>query len=105
MGRRVLVAARDLFFRSKLNAVVRAAGAELTNDDAACDLAVVELGPADVVDRIEAIAGRGIPVVAFGSHVKPDQLRAARDVGAVAVANSAVETKLRELLGGADPGP
>lgn len=105
MSRRVLVAARDLFFRSKLTAVVRAAGAELTSDDAACDLAVVELGPADVMDRIQALVGRGIPVVAFGSHVKPNELRAAREVGAVAVANSAVEARLRELLGGADPGP
>ncbi|MGH7546997.1 MAG: hypothetical protein ACREMM_02325 [Gemmatimonadales bacterium] len=105
MGKRVLVAARDLFFRSKLTAVVQAAGAELTRDDAACDLAVVELGPADVVDRIRALAGRGIPVVAFGSHVKPNDLRAAREVGAVAVANSAVEARLRELLGGADPRP
>lgn len=104
MARLVLVAARDLFFRSKLTAVVQAAEAEVTRDDATCDLAVIELGGAEVEARIRALAGRGIPVVAFGSHVKPDELRAAREAGAVAVANSAVEARLRELLRGADPG-
>jgi len=105
MAKRVLVAARDLFFRSKLTGVVQAAGAEVTRDDTMCDLAVVELGPADVEARIRALVGRGIPVVAFGSHVKPNELRAAREAGAVAVANSAVEARLRDLLGGANPGP
>lgn len=96
MGKRVLVATRDLFFRSKLEAVVRAGGGELVQDE--CDLAVVELGGADAEARIRALVGRGIQVVAFGSHVKPEELRAARGWGATAVPNSEVEGKLRALL-------
>ena len=97
MGKRVLVAARDLFFRSKLQGVVQAAGAEVTRD-APCDLAVVELGGAGVEDRIRDLVGRGIPVLAFGSHVKADELRGARALGARAVPNSEVEAALRALL-------
>ena len=99
MGKRVLVAARDLFFRSKLAAVIQAVGAEGTRDVAACDLAVIELGAADVEARIRALVGRGIPVLAFGSHVKPDEQRAPREAGAVAVPNSQVEERLRGMLG------
>lgn len=98
MAKRVLVAARDLVFRSKLVAVLKAAGAEATHDAAACHLAVIELGAPDVDGRIRALAERGIPVLAFGSHVKPDELRMARQAGAVAVPNSQVEQALRGLL-------
>ncbi|HXM38023.1 MAG TPA: hypothetical protein VN908_05100 [Gemmatimonadales bacterium] len=97
MGKRVLLAARDLFFRSKLQGVLQAAGAEATRE-APCDLAVVELGAAGVDDQIRALVGQGIPVLAFGSHVKADELRAARALGARAVPNSEVEVALRALL-------
>jgi hypothetical protein len=97
MGKRVLVAARDLFFRSKLQGVVQAAGAELTREEP-CDLAVLELGAAGVADRIRDLVGRGVPVLAFGSHVKADELRAARGLGARAVPNSEIESALRALL-------
>jgi hypothetical protein len=96
MGKRVLVVARDLFFRAKLGAIVRAGGGELVEGD--CDLAVVELGAAEAEARIRALVGQGIQVVAFGSHVKPEELRAARTAGAVAVPNSEVERTLRALL-------
>jgi hypothetical protein len=97
--KRVFVGARDLFFRSKLAAVVRAAGAESTGDEAACDLAVIELGTADAESRVRALVGKGIPVLTFGAHVEAGELRAARDAGAEAVPNSAVEARLRALLG------
>ena len=97
MGKRVLLAARDLFFRSKLQGVVQAAGAAVTRESP-CDLAVVELGGLGVEDRIRALVGEGIPVLAFGSHVKADELRAARALGARAVPNSEVEAALRALL-------
>ena len=99
MAKRVYVGARDLFFRSKLRAVVQAAGAESAGDDAACDLAVIELGTADAETRVRALVARGVPVLAFGSHVKAAELRAAREAGAEAVPNSAVEARLRALLG------
>jgi hypothetical protein len=98
MGKRVLVVARDLFFRSKLAAVVTAAGGEVVRDDAACEVAVVELGDAAAEGRIRALVARGVPVLAFGSHVKAEELRAARALGATAVPNSEVEATLRALL-------
>jgi len=101
MARRVLVATRDLFFRSKIGAVVQAAGAEQTRDEDACDLAVMELGVAGVEARIRLLAERGVPVLAFGSHVAADALRTAREAGAVAVPNSQVEERLRGMLGSA----
>lgn len=97
MGKRVLVAAADLLFRSKLQALVHAAGAEVTRD-VPCDLAVVELGRPQISDTIRELVGRGIPVLAFGSHVNADELRAARALGARAVPNSEIEAALRALL-------
>lgn len=100
MTRRVLVATRDLFFRSKLYAVVQTAGGEVTPDEAACDVAVIELGAPGADARVRALVGRGIPVLAFGAHVNPEELRAARRAGAVAVPNSEVEERLRGMLAG-----
>src|SRR3989440_3762421 len=98
MPREVFLETRDLFFRSKLTRVVVAAGAELTRDEAACDLAVLEIEQAGLTDRIAMLVARGTPVLAYGSHVRADLLRAAREAGATAVPNSQVEAKLSELL-------
>ncbi len=98
MGKRVYLATPDLLFRSKLGAVVQAAGAVVTRDDAACDLALIELGGPSAGERIRAFVARGVPVLAFGSHVRADELRVARDAGAVAVPNSRVEDQLRGML-------
>jgi hypothetical protein len=95
---KVLLATRDLFFRSKLGAVVQAGGGEVTRDEAVCELAVIELGAPDAEQRIRALVARGIPVLAFGSHVKADALRAAREAGATAVPNSEVERALAERI-------
>lgn len=97
MAKRVLVATRDLFFRAKLQAVVDAAGAEVTTDEP-CDVAVIELGRSGVEERIGALVERGIAVLAFGSHVNVAELRAARALGARAVPNSEIESALRALL-------
>jgi hypothetical protein len=48
------------------------------------------------------VAG-GTPVLAYGSHVRADLLRTARDAGATAVPNSEVERRLVALLA-APPG-
>jgi hypothetical protein len=69
--KRVYLFTADLLFRSKLGAVVAAAGGEVTRDEAGCDLAVVDLA---------------------------DGARAARDAGARAVPNSEVAAALRNLL-------
>ena len=98
MAKRVLLATRDLLFRSKLGGVVAAAGAAVSRDETACDLAVLELGGPGVTERIGELVRRGIPVLAYGSHVEVELLRAARDAGAMAVPNSRVEEQLRDLL-------
>ena len=98
MPKRVLLATRDLLFRSKLGAVVAAAGAELSRDEAECDLAVLELGGPGAADRIGDLVRRGTSVLAYGSHVHVELLRAAREAGATAVPNSQVEQRLRDLL-------
>jgi len=97
MPKRVLVECRDLFFRGKLQEIVRTAGAEATREEP-FDLAVIELGQSTAAARIRELVQRGIPVLAFGSHVDAAALRAARDLGARAVPNSAVENALRALL-------
>ncbi|HYX80755.1 MAG TPA: hypothetical protein VE714_00085, partial [Gemmatimonadales bacterium] len=96
MPKRVLIECRDLFFRSKLEAIVRGAGAEPVRHDP-CDLAVVELKP-NVDERIRELVQRGIPVLVFGSHVDASGLRGAREQGARAVPNSQIESELRALL-------
>jgi hypothetical protein len=95
--KRVSLECRDLFFRGKLQEIVRAAGAEPVRDEP-FDLAVVELSRVNVQDRIRELVQRGIPVLAFGSHVDAAALRVARDLGARAVPNSQIEDSLRALL-------
>ena len=97
MAKRVLLLTADLVFRSKLAGVVAAAGGEVTREEGLCDLAVLELEGA-AAGRVGGLVRRGIPVLAFGSHVRADALRAAREAGATAVPNSQVEVRLRELL-------
>jgi hypothetical protein len=96
--RRVYVDTRDLIFRSKIRSVVASTGDHVTTDLAASDLAVIELDPATGVDPLRPLVARGTPVLAFASHVQAELLRQARELGAEAVPNSAVETRLRALL-------
>jgi hypothetical protein len=87
-------------FRGKLGGVVSAAGADVTPDPTECDLAVVELEARGWEDAIRDIRGRGARALAFGSHVNAGLLRRARELGAEAVPNSQVESRLAELLEG-----
>ena len=93
----VLVLARDLFFRAKLEGVIRAAGYEPVSRGPAL-LAVAELAGEATIERIRALTRDGCAVLAFGSHVHADLLRAAREAGAEAVPNSQVEEALRRRL-------
>lgn len=97
MAKRVLLECRDLFFRGKVQAILAAAGAEIVRDDP-IDLAVLELGKPGVSERIQNLVRRGVPVLAFGSHVEAGALRAARELGARAVPNSQIESELRALV-------
>jgi hypothetical protein len=96
----VYLLTRDLMFRSKLAAVVTNAGATVTRDAAACDAAVVEIGATQWEARLEELAHRQVPTVAFGPHVDAVALRQARAKGALAVPNSRVESQLQALLAG-----
>ena len=98
MAKRVFLDTKDLLFRSKLAGTVAARGGEVTRDEAACDIAVVEVERPEVAGRIRALVERGVGVLAYGSHVRADLLRAAREAGATAVPNSKVEERLGELL-------
>lgn len=73
-------------------------GDQVTSDPAACDLAVIELDPSTNLAPLRPFVERGTPVLAFASHVHAELLRQAREVGAEAVPNSAVEMRLRALL-------
>ncbi len=98
MPQRVFVETRDLLFRAKLRSAAESAGAEVVRDAAGCDVAVLDAQSAAVTDRIRNLAATGVRVLAYGSHVDAESLRAAREAGAVAVPNSQVETRLREML-------
>jgi hypothetical protein len=99
MAKRVYLATRDLVFRSKLSEVVASAGADATRDEAACDLAVLDVAAPDALERIRGFVARGVAVLAYGPHVDADLLRAAREAGATAVPNSRVTAALRDRLG------
>ena len=94
----VFLSTRDMLFKGKLRALVDAAGAEVTLDLDAADLLVVELESKEWEERVRAGVARGIPVLAFGSHVDAERLRAARALGAEAVPNSQIETRLGAQL-------
>ena len=98
MAKRVFLAARDLVFRSKLAAVVDGAGAVVGRDPAECELAVVDVELPGAADRIRSFVERGMTVLAYGAHVRPELLRAAREAGATAVPNSQVQERLAGLL-------
>ena len=85
-------------FRSKLAAVVDGAGAVTGRDPDACDLAVVDVELPGAADRIRSFVERRIPVLAYGAHVRPELLRAAREAGATAVPNSQVQERLACFL-------
>lgn len=97
MGKRVWLVTGDLVFRAKLRSVVEAAGGELVGAEAA-ELAVVEVGSPQWERRVVELVGRGVPVLAFGPHVRADLLRLARERGAVAVPNSRVQEALHAFF-------
>jgi hypothetical protein len=97
LSKRVLVETRDLFFRGKIQELIRASGGEVARDEP-YDLAIIELGTATALERIRGLVERGIAVLAFGSHLNAELLRDARSAGARAVPNSEVESALRAQL-------
>jgi hypothetical protein len=97
--RAVLLLTRDLFFRARLEGVIRAAGRAPVSQGTA-ELAVIELADAESVERVRALVAGGTPVVAFGAHVRRELLQGARAAGADAVPNAKIEAWLRRRLRG-----
>ena len=95
--RRVVLLTTDLFFRARLEGVVRAAGCTVVPGPPA-EVAVVELARADALERVAEYGAAGARVIAFGSHTRADVLRRAGDLGAASVPNSRVEVMLRSVL-------
>jgi hypothetical protein len=95
----VAVFARDLFFRARIEALVKQLGRHVVRDTPAT-FAVVELGSPQQIARIHRLTEAGTRVLAFGSHVDAGSLRSAREAGAVAVPNSRLEAALRTFLTG-----
>lgn len=94
--RSVLLVTRDLFFRAKLEALVELCGYTAVRSGPA-GYAVLELGPG-AQEQLRQLVSSGTRVVAFGSHVAAEELRAAREAGAEAVPNSRVEAAVRAML-------
>lgn len=110
----VLGLVRDLFFRSKLDAVAESAGVELfyaSDLDAAArqctahqpslilvDLSDAEFQAAATAERVRA-AAPDARIIGFASHVDLKPLRAAKEAGfASALSRSEFTAKLPELL-------
>lgn len=97
--RRVALLTGDLFFRAKLEGIARGTGWTVVRGLPA-EVAVVELGVGDTLGRIAECVAAGCRVIAFGSHVRVEDLRRARELGAAAVPNSRVGESLRATLVG-----
>jgi hypothetical protein len=95
--RKALVVTKDLFFRAKLTAALEQSGFSVSLCGSA-PVAVIELGTPNASARIERLVADGTQVVAFGSHLNTDGLKAARAAGAMAVPNSEIERVIREEL-------
>jgi len=110
----VLGLVRDLFFRSKLDAVAESADIELfyaSDLDAATrqctarnpslilvDLSDAAFPAADTVERIRA-AATDAQIIGFASHIDLKPLRAAKEAGfASALSRSEFTAKLPDLL-------
>lgn len=107
--------AKDLFFGANLGFTARKQGYEVRSVRSAEEalaalrerpaVAIVDLGApreqweAVLRERQNDPGLASIPLVAFGSHVFPEPLEAARQLGATrVVSNGTISTKLPELL-------
>jgi len=95
---RVHIVGNDLLVRARLRDAIGAAGATVSRNGAACDVAVLPAEMPGALERIRAFVVAGVVVLAYAPHVRADLLRAARDAGATAVPNSELERGLAGLL-------
>ena len=98
MSLRVHIVGNDLLVRSRLRDVIGGAGATVSRDAGACNVAVLPAEMPGALERIRAFVSAGVAVLAYAPHVRAELLRAARDAGATAVPNSELERGLASLL-------
>lgn len=114
--RRVIAVVPDLFFATRIAATGKATGVEVSLLGMPQALERISSDPPDMVlldlhadgdapALVRALKGdartRGVTVVAFGSHVETERLKAVREAGAeYAMARSAFTRLLPELLRG-----
>lgn len=114
--RRVIAVVPDLFFASRITATAKAAGVEVALlgmpqaleriASEPPDLVLLDLhadgdAPALVRALKQDTRTRGVQVVAFGSHVETERLKAVREAGAEhAMARSAFTRLLPRILSG-----
>ncbi|MDZ7266959.1 MAG: hypothetical protein ONB48_05695 [candidate division KSB1 bacterium] len=111
----VLAAVRDLFLRSKIQAVARAAAVEVEihgdfstllarlPEQSAVLLVNLEELPATALPALSASRAAGHRVIGFLSHVEVDLARAARAAGCLVMARSQFFARLPEILTGRFP--
>jgi hypothetical protein len=99
---RVVAVAADLLLGSKVEAMLSAAGHEVTLSPALAEapLEAAELIVADLdAERPEALVGLGIPVLGYYSHVEVETRRAAEAAGIdTIVPRSRLVRELPELV-------
>ena len=104
---RIVAISADLLLGSKVEATLRAAGHEVTMAAAidGADLDGVELVVADLdATAAESLAGRGIPVLGYYSHVDVETRRAAEAAGLdLVVPRSRMARELPALVAGLLP--
>ena len=92
----------DLMDRSKIMAAVPdarfVASPEALVGLAGIDVVVVDLRQSKVTPMLPQLAGAGVRVVAYGSHVDREVLRAAEEAGAEVHPRSAFFSRITELL-------
>jgi hypothetical protein len=100
---RVLAIAPDLFFASKIDAMLKAAGHQVTilsaapEDGGEADLLVVDLDAAGT----DVLGAPGVPRLGFYSHVDVDTRRRAEDAGFdLVVPRSRMAREMPELVAG-----
>jgi DNA-binding response OmpR family regulator len=111
---KVLACIRDLMFSTRVRDAARRHGhdcqvvtraTDVAENLAGAELVVVDLmvPGGGALDAVQAAAAAGVPVVAYGEHVRADVLQAGRDAGADEVlTRSEFTRRLEALLTGAE---
>jgi hypothetical protein len=88
----------DLFFRAKIEAMLKASGHRLAAGPETADLVIADVNRCDPAGVVEA--ADGVPVLGFGRHTDAELLRSARAAGfAKVVPRSVLAERLPDLIG------